>query len=222
MLIKKKLAFTNSTQTRLFFVPCLASDEVTTGDEPSFVVIRHLVLDCPPSSLQVAFPLLSARLCREHLETSFGPFFCIIHDETFKCRVDFGPCLINKNKSEIRFTVHSEEQQSLGKCTVSLIQAMGEYLRQECPHLFIDAHVHISCNHCLRYYFTLEAIEDVNAGVESILKCGECKSTIVGLELLEGFEIQRPLPKLMERVGIIPGKTTLIFLITCSIYTQHD
>ena len=167
-------------------------------------VTKHLVLDCSPCRLYVAFPALAAQWSRFN-KTSVEPYSCTIHNEYYTVRVDLGACLVDRNKSEIRFVVHSHQatpHAELAAFISSTIDSLGSELSN------LKFEEMFSCHFCMRSYFHHATVHEVAKTADPYLECEDCKRKLNARDLMEGYQTTTTSqPKLIEArlIGIVPG-----------------
>ena len=120
----------------------------------------------------------------------------IIHEDGFKARVDFGPCLIDRSITEFRVVVQSQSTEIARKAADDVVKVLQD---GHAPKETSD--LHVSCQKCFKSTITLEIAEDVaKASEQETITCPRCNHPSVAAQLLSGYQETRELPDLLTPV----------------------
>ena len=198
-LVDKGVASSVPGSTKIPVLPRLRTtgEELWSQSEAGMLsVFRHLLTKTPPHQLHTIFPKVSSEIARIYENVTIRKSAVIIHEDGFKARVDFGPCLIDRSITEFRVVVQSQSTEIARKAADDVVKVLQD---GHAPKETSD--LHVSCQKCFKSTITLEIAEDVaKASEQETITCPRCNHPSVAAELLSGYQETRELPDLLTPV----------------------
>ena len=199
LLIEKRVAverIDKGTINIIPYLPLIREENWPLVDESKYTIYRHLMLTtAPPYHIHSIYQSLVANVLQEYSHVTLGKYSLIIHSDQYKYRVDCGPCIINKNLTEVRVIVRAGSQDV---CKTGAETAVG--FLQRCFSKFeslYEISVEVSCSTCRQYYVGLLAVQEAASQGETERECGRCHEKGLSFDvLLNGFKDTRPIKEL--------------------------
>ena len=155
-----------------------------------------------PSRLHTTFSSLISKAIQMYPNVSIGKKSLVIHDDRYSCRVDCGPCLVNRSISEVRVVVRSDSLETCGKVADSIVASQSEFLRLSEP---CEGSIKVSCCNCLHQYIDLSDVQRAESQGETEIKCQRCRKNVAVNKLLKGCKEARVPPDLTYSGPASPG-----------------
>ena len=153
-----------------------------------------------PSRLHMTFFSLISKVIQKYPNVSIGKKSLVIHGDGYSCRVDCGPCLVNRSISEVRVVVWSKSLKTCGKVADSIVASQSESLKKTC-----ERSVQVSCYKCLDWYIDLSHVQSAQKQKKTKIKCQGCKKNVAVNKLLKGCKGARVPPDLTYSGPASPG-----------------
>ena len=192
LLVSKQLAVSSEDQTCIHVV--YSSQPIHEKvwkpvDSTAFTTSRHVVLKAPPYTLHTLFHELVFKAVKTYPSVSIGRNTLVIHDAVYECRVDCGPCFVNRQMSEVRVMVRSKSPDSCGSVADAILSTLFDF--DDLSQPFVG--VKISCSKCLLQYIDQASISTVDLEGGSELKCQKCMKDVPIKDLKQGYQESRPI-----------------------------
>lgn len=198
-LIEKRVAVETRDGGAVYIIPYLTSKSITEKnwppvEESKYTIYRHLVFKVPPYLVYSNFHDLVANILQEYSQVIVGKYSLVIYgDDQYDCRIDCGPCFVNKTVMEVRVTVRAHSQDV---CRAGA-EATVRFLKTSLANLPGFCEIKVSCNACQQHYFDLSFLQEATAlGVDRCHceRCYDKKSNIS--DMLNGFKDTQLIPVL--------------------------
>ena len=170
------------------------------SDDTIFTAARYLVLQMAPSRLHTTFSSLTSKVIQKYPNVSIAKKALVIHDDRYSCRVDCGPCLVNRSISEVRVVVRSDSLETCGKVADTIVESQSEFLREFC-----EGSIKVSCCNCLHQYIDLSDVQSAESQGKTEIKCQGCRKNVAVNNLLKGCKGARVPPDLTYSGPASPG-----------------
>ena len=198
-LIEKRVAVETRDGGAVYIIPHLTSKSITEKnwppvEESKYTIYRHLVFKVPPYLVYSNFHDLVANILQEYSQVIVGKYSLVIYgDDQYDCRIDCGPCFVNKTVMEVRVTVRAHSQDV---CRAGA-EATVRFLKTSLANLPGFCEIKVSCSACQQHYFDLSFLQEATVRGVDRCHCERCydkKSNIN--DMLNGFKDTQLIPVL--------------------------
>ncbi|XP_022789661.1 uncharacterized protein LOC111329287 isoform X1 [Stylophora pistillata] len=198
-LIEKRVAVETRDRSAVYIIPRLTSKSITAKnwppvEESKYTIYRHLVFEVPPYHVHSSFHSLVANILQKYRHVIVGKYSLVIYrDDQYDCRIDCGPCFVNKTVLEVRVTVRAHSQDV---CKAGADETL-RFLKTRFTTCLGYCEIKVSCRACRQHYFDLSLLQEAAALDEDRCHCERChdkKSTIS--DMLNGFKDTQSMPAL--------------------------